>query len=455
VNVTKKVTPLEKSSVKITLTIPKEDVHAEYQTLVNDYCKKLQLPGFRKGKVPREVLERKYGESLKGEAVSVIIEKAVGQVFDDAELPRGERPLPYSRPELSETPTLDFDNDLEFSLVYDVLPTVSVGNWKGLSVEVPYAEISDEDISRELEEIRERNAVVLDRDDDAAAQINDIVTVDYCELDDAGEPLPDSERDNFAFTLGSGNNAYNFDDDVIGMKKDETKEFAKAYPADLPASPFAGKTIKLRLTLTSIKEKKLPNLDDDLAQDVDEKYNTLDDLKNSIRERLETRLNERLKEIKIHSLLEKIMESAPVTLPESMVNMELASRWRSMARRAGITPEQAVEMMAAGGKDPEAIQNEWRPDAEHALHSRFIVETLMEQEKIEASDEELEKEFEAMAARAKTPIEKIKEYYEKEDAQEYLKDEIRERKFFDILLAENTVKSGKKETFRDIMDFVD
>ena len=452
-NVTKKITPLEKSSVRLALTIPKEDVHAEYQTLVNDYCKNLQLPGFRKGKVPREVLERKYGEDLKREAVGAIIEKAIAQVFDDPELPRQERPLPYSRPELGGEPALDFDNDLEFSLVYDVLPAVSVGAWKGLSVEAPYAEISDEDINRELEQVRERNAIVLDRDDEAAAGNSDIVTVDYWELDDNGETLPGTERGDFAFTLGSENNVYHFDDEIIGMKKDETKEFVKTYPADFDDAERAGRTIKLRVTLKSIKEKKLPDLDDDLAQDVDEKYNTLDDLKNSIRERMEARLNERLKDLKINSLLEKIMESAPAVLPESMVQAELESRWRNMARRFGITPDKVTEMMAASGKDPEAIQNEWRPSAERALHSRLIIETLMEQEKINASDEELEKELETMAAETHTPIEEVKKYYQEEDARGYLKENIRERKFFDMLLAENTVKPGKKENYLDIVGY--
>ena len=452
-NVTKKFTPLEKSSVKLTLSIPKEDAQAEYQTLLNDYCKKLQLPGFRKGKVPREVLERKFGESLKGEALSVIIEKAVGEVFDDEELSRQERPLPYSRPELGETPALDFDKDLEFSLVYDVLPAITIGAWKGLTVEAPDAEISDEDIKRELEQLRERNAIVLDRDDDARAQNNDVVTVDYWELGDTGEPLPNGGRSDFAFTLGTGGNLYDFDDEIIGMKKGETKEFVKTYPADPPDVPLAGKTVKMRLTLKSVKEKKLPDLDDEFAQDVDEKFNTLDDLKNSIRERMETRLKQRLKDLKISSLLEKIMESAPVTLPESMVRAELEGRWRSTAKRFGLTVDKAMEMMEASGQSPEALQSEWRPAAARALHSRLIVETLMEQEKIEASDEEVEKELETMAAESNTPLDEFKKYYEEQNAHDYLKEDIRERKFFDILLAENTIKPEKKKKYLDIMGY--
>ena len=442
---------MEKSNVKLSLTIPKEDVCNEYRNLLKDYSAKVQIPGFRKGKVPQEILERKFGEGLKSEALGVIIEKAVSEVFDDKSLSRQEKPLPYSQPELGDKPELDFDKDLEFSLVYDVLPIVNIGKWKGLTVEAPDAEISDDDINRELEEIRERNAVVLERDDDAAAQSSDIATVDYWELDDNNEPIPNMEQLNFACTLGTGSYTDNFDNEIIGMKKGETKEFVKSFPADAPNTQFAGQTKKMRLTLKSIKEKQLPNLDDELAQDVDEKYQTLNDLKNSIRKRLETRLAHKLREIKISKLLEKIMETSPVVLPESMVRVELEGRWRNIAKRYGVTIEKIIEMMAASGKTPEDIQNEWRPSAEKALHSRLIIETLIEQEKLTVSDEDAEKEIESMAAEAGMPFEDFNKYYEEQNMMEYLKEEIKERKIFDLLLAENTIKPDKKEKYPDIM----
>ena len=454
-DVTKKFTPLEKSNVKLVLTVPKDNVQNEYQALIKDYSNKIQIPGFRKGKVPREVLERKFGDGLKKEAMGVIIEKAITEVFEDQGLSRHEKPLPYAQPELGEVPELDFDKDLEFSLVYDVLPKVEVAQWKGLTAEVPEVTISDDDINRELEEVRERNAIVLDKDDDATAQNHDIVTVDYWELDENNEPLPHGERLDFAYTLGTGGNAYDFDDEIIGMKKGETKEFTKAYPADpesnFDESPFAGKTKKMRLTLKLIKEKKLPDLDDDLAQDVDEKFKTLDDLKSNIRQRLDTRLQNRIKDLKVSKLLETIMEAAPLTLPESMVRVELEGRWRNMAQRYGITVDKIKEMMAMTGKNADEIQGEWRPVAEKALHSRLIVETLMEQEKIEVSDDDLEKELELAAAEANTPLEDFKKYYQEENAREYLIEDIKERRFFDILLAENTIKTGNKANYLDIM----
>ncbi|GHV65599.1 trigger factor [Spirochaetia bacterium] len=450
--VSKEITRLEHSSVKLTLTVGKDDVRSQYDELLRDYRKNLQLPGFRKGKVPQEVLVRKFGEALKGEALGTIIEKSVTEVFQDESLSREDRPLPYSQPQIQdEPPKLDFDTDLTFSVVYDVLPKVTVGKWKGLEAEAPEAVVSDEDISRELETIRDRNAIVLDRDDGVAAAKDDVVTVNYSEIGPDGAVLPNSERQDFVFTLGTGYNIYKFDDEITGMKKGETRDIDKTYPADFEDTTLAGQTKKIRVTLTALKERKLPDLDDDLAQDVDEKFKTLDDLKNNIKERLGRTLDRRLRDIKINNLLEKIVADTPLEIPESMVRIELDSRWRNLARRFGTTVEEITKIMGGTGKTAEQIQDEWRPDAVKALHSRLIVETLMEELKLEASDEEVEKQVETLAQEENAPLDEVKKYYEQETMKEYLKEDIKERKLFDILLKENTIKPGKKENYLDLM----
>ena len=326
-----------------------------------------------------------------------------------------------------------------------------MGQCTGLEVEVPGAEITDEDLNRELEEIRERNAIVLDRDDSAQAQKDDVVTVDYFELDEAGETLPGSGRQDFVFTLGSGYNIYKFDDDITGMKKGETKEFTKTFPGDFSDSSLAGQTKRLRVTLTALKEKQLPGLDDDLAQDVDEKFNTLEDLKNSIRARLEKNLQRRLKEIKINKLLEKIMENTPVIIPESMIRVEIEGRLRNLARQFNTSSENVMKMLSQSGGGLDNIEKEWRPGDEKALHSRLIVETLIEERKLEAGDNEVETELETMAAETGTALEEFKKYYEQDNMKEYLKEDIKERKLFDLLLAENTVKAGEKAKYLDLV----
>ena len=443
--VSKEITRLEKSNVKLSITIPKDDVRGQYNDMLKEYSKNMQMPGFRKGKVPREVLERKFAEALKNDALGRIIESALKDIFSEENLPRNERPLPYSAPELQEEPKLDLEQDLQFSVVYDVLPDVKINQWKSIKVDYPYAEVGDDDINRELEEIRERNAIVMDRDEEAAAQNGDVVTIDYQIYEENGEAHADMQRKDFAFTLGSGTNVYKFDEDIIGMKKGETKEFDKTFTDDPIVASVAGKTRKVRITLTSLKEKKLPDLDDDLAQDVDEKYSTLDDLKNSIREKLNKNLDLRLREKKISELLKKIMENTPVVIPESMIKAEVEGRWRRLARYYNTSAETLIKMMSGSEKETE-----WRDAAEKALHSRIIIETLLEEQKIEVRDEDVDREFQRMAEDNGVEVDEVKKHYN-EDAVLNLKEDIREQKINDILLAENNFKPGKKENYLDFM----
>jgi len=445
VAITKELKRLEKSNVSLSITIPKEEVRSRYNEMVEEYTKEMQLPGFRKGKVPREVLERKYGEALKDDALGRVMESAIQEIFQDESLPRSERPLPYSSPELKDKPDFDFDKDLQFTVIYDVLPEVKIGQWKGLKVEYPYAEVEKKDIDKELEEIRERNAIVMDRDDSAAARKGDVVTIDYQFFDENGEKSPDMHRKDFIFTIGSETNIYKFDDDIIGMKKGETKEFTKKFEKDFFDPAVAGSSRKIQVTLTALKEKKLPDLDDDLAQDVDEKFKTLDDLKNSIKDKLTKSLEYRLREKKLSELLKKIMENTPVVLPESMIRAEVEGRWRRLARYYNMSAETIAQMMSGDEKSKE-----WREAAEKALHSRIILETLMEDEKIEVSDEDVELEFKSIAEASNAQIDEVKKHYN-EEAIFYLKEDIREKKITDLLFAENSLKQGKKENYLDFM----
>jgi trigger factor len=448
--VTKEITKLEHSSVKLTLTVGKDDVRSEYDALLAEYAKNVQIPGFRKGKAPKNVLVRKFGDAFKEEVLGKVIEKSTAQVFEDESFPKENRPLPYSSPQIEDKPSLDPEQDLQFSLVYDVFPKVQVGQWQDLEVEIPDVSISDEDLNRELEAVRERNAFVQDKDDGEEAALGDVVTVNYCETDGKGEALAETERQDFVFTLGSLYNPYKFDDELKGMKKGETREFEKTWPADSDDKELAGKTKKLRVTLTVLKVKRLPELDDELAQDVDEKFSTLEDLKNDIRERLNKDLDNRLRGIKISRLLERVVENTPAEIPESMIRLELDSRWKNLARRFDTDAEGLYKKL--GGADAaRTIIDKWKPDAKLALHSRLIVETLIEDLKLEASDEETDREIETRAASAGGSAGEVRKFYEQEQAREYLKEEIKEQKFYDRFLLENTIKPGKKEKYLDLI----
>lgn len=440
--VTKKIEKLENSSVKLTVTIGKADVAASYNEVVAKYAKNIQIPGFRKGKVPVSVLERKYGDALKNDAVSEIVEKALGDIFEEMDKNKSDdRPLPYSQPTIDDIPLLDTTKDLTFAVKYDVFPKVEVKNFDGIEIKVPEVKITDDDLKEELEAIRQRNAMVLDKKDDEAVSKDDIVTVNYCELDDKDAEIAGSQRQDFVFTVGTEQNIYKFDNEIIGMKKGETKDLTKE---------VEGENKKVRVTVTAVKVRNVPELDDELAQDVSDKYNNLEDMKNDIKKNLETALENKLKEIKSNSLLEQLVEKNPVELPASMVKAELDSRFRMMAQQFQTTTEQLEKMLTSAGQKKEDMLTQWTGDAEKMLKSRIIVESLLKEKDISVTAEEIEAEYEKIAAGAGVSVEEVKKHYEDPRSKEYLEDEAKEQKLYTMLFDQVKVSKGDKKTFADL-----
>ena len=442
VKVTKKIEKLENSSVKLTVTIGKADVAASYNEVVAKYAKNIQIPGFRKGKVPVSVLERKYGDALKNDAVSEIVEKALGDIFEEMDKNKSDdRPLPYSQPTIDDIPLLDTTKDLTFAVKYDVFPKVEVKNFDGIEIKVPEVKITDDDLKEELEAIRQRNAMVLDKKDDEAVAKDDIVTVNYCELDDKDAEIAGSQRQDFVFTVGTEQNIYKFDNEIIGMKKGETKDLTKE---------VEGENKKVRVTVTAVKVRNVPELDDELAQDVSDKYNNLEDMKNDIKKNLETALENKLKEIKSNSLLEQLVEKNPVELPASMVKAELDSRFRMMAQQFQTTTEQLEKMLTSAGQKKEDMLTQWTGDAEKMLKSRIIVESLLKEKDISVTAEEIEAEYEKIAAGAGVSVEEVKKHYEDPRSKEYLEDDAKEQKLYTMLFEQVKVSKGGKTTFAEL-----
>ncbi|NLK45992.1 MAG: trigger factor [Treponema sp.] len=446
-NVTKKIEKIEHSAVELTVTIPQADLSKEYNQLLAKYAKSAQIPGFRKGHVPSSVLERKFGESLKSEAVADVIEKTLGDIFDEDDF---QKPLPYSQPTLKETPDLTIDKDLTFTVVYDIMPEIKDINMENIEIEVPVVTITDSELQEELKTIQERNALVVDKKDNDVAAKDDIATINYCELDENNNIVSGSEREDFVFTLGSGQNLFELDNDVIGMKKGETKEVSKKYKKDHPHEELAGTTKKIRVTLTALKLRNLPELDDELAQDVSEKFKTLDDLKADIKKNLENALENRLNEIKTTALIEKLVEKNSIDLPVSMCDAELNSRWRMMARQFQTTTEQLEKIITSSGQTKEKMLEEWKPDVEKALKGGLIIEQLLKDKNISVTDEEIEAEFSKIAEKANVSVEEVKKHYADKQSKEYLVDNLKEQKLYNELFEKVKIKKGEKKTFADL-----
>ncbi len=444
----KEFTSLEKSAVKLTVTINKKDVEEAYTSTLNKYVKNAQIPGFRKGHVPTKILEQKYGDALKADTLGELIDSSLGEIFDNE---TENRPLPYAQPVMEKVPELDLSKDLVYSVTYDTFPKVTVKEFGGITVKEPQVTIGEAEIKEELKGMQERNAIVMDKKDATVAK-DDIVTINYCELDDDGKEIKDSKREDFVFTVGTGENIYKIDDEIIGMKKDETKSITKKYAKDDSDPNLAGKTKKISVTVKAVKIRDLPKLDDDFAQDCNEKYKTLDDMKEDIKKNMETAKNRKLKELKNNSLLSQLVEKNPFDIPQSMIDAELAGRWNMMAQQFQTSPEQLEKMITASGQTKEAMLKEWTGDSEKMLKSRIIVDSLIRERNISVTPEEIEAEYVKIAEEGGMTVEEVKKHYEDPRSKEYLIDDAKENKLFDELYKEIKVSKGDKVSFKDLFE---
>ncbi len=448
---TKEITKLEHSAAKLTVTVAKKDVEESYKSTLGKYVKQVQIPGFRKGHVPANVLERKYGEQIKLEAAGDLIDNVLNEIFQD-EKETENRPLPYAQPRMDEMPAFDSSKDFTFTVTYDVFPSVEVKDFNGISVKEPQVSVGDAEVAEELKGIQERNAAVMDKKDGEKAEKDNIVTIDIAEIGDDGKEIASTKRAGFTFTIGTKENVYKIDDEIIGMKNGETKEISKKYPKTEADKELAGTTKKYSVTVKQIKVRTLPALDDDLAQDVSDKYKTLADLKADILKNLNTAKDRRIKEMKVNSLLEQLIEKNKFEIPESMLQAELNGRWAQMAQQFQTSPEDLERMITASGQKKEDMLTQWTGDAEKMLKSRIIVDSLMKAKNISVTPEEVEDAYKALAESNGVSVEDVKKHYADPRSKEWFIDDVKEQKLYDDIFKQIKVSKGDKIAFADLFN---
>ncbi|OQY31978.1 MAG: trigger factor [Spirochaetaceae bacterium 4572_59] len=442
----KNVEKLENSSVKLSITVGKEYASREYKDLLSKYAKEVQMKGFRKGKVPSSVIERKFGEGIREEAAANLMDKALKAVIEEVE----EKPLGYDYPEVQGKPELDPESDFSFDLVYDTFPEVKFGEYKGLEINERQVKILKKHENEELEKIQDQNSVVMDKTDETVEE-NNIITIDYCEMEGKDE-IADTRREDFVFTVGTGYNLYKIDKQVVGMKKGEEKIIRKRFKEDFENKDLAGRNISLKIKVKAVKEKQMPELDDELAQDVNEKFETLEDLRKDIKQQLKDKASDKLKNEKIEQLVDKLLESSDITLPASMIKAELENNWKNFLQQSQTQEEQMLQFLQMQGQTKEQMLENWKEAAEKSLKSQLIFNKIIEDEKIEASDDEMNKEIEKQAEMYNMSVEDLKKSFGEAGLKEYLSNDLKQKKLIDFLLENATVsKDAEKIDYTDLM----
>ena len=393
---------LEHNMAKLTITVSAEEVEKALQAAYLKQRSKISLPGFRKGKVPRQMIEKMYGpEVFYDEAANHMISEAYGKAYDECEL------------EIASQPTIDVvqlekGKDFIFTAEVAVKPEVKLGEYKGLKVDKVSTRVMQKEVDEEIEKERERNARTVEVTD-RAVQDKDIVTLDFEGFVD-GVAFEGGKGENYPLTIGSGAFIPGFEEQLIGAEIDKETEVKVTFPEEYQAKELAGKEAVFKCTVHEIKAKELPELDDEFASEVSEETETLEDYKAEVKAKIKERKENEGKEKKENQAVEQAVANAEINLPAPMVDLQAKQMADDFARRImqqGMSVEQYFQFT---GLNEEKMMEELKPQAEKRIRTRLVLEAIVAAENIEVSDERLDEELQKMADSYQMEVEKLKEF---------------------------------------------
>ena len=393
---------LEHNMAKLTITVSAEEVEKALQAAYLKQRSKISLPGFRKGKVPRQMIEKMYGpEVFYDEAANHMISEAYGKAYDECEL------------EIASQPTIDVvqlekGKDFIFTAEVAVKPEVKLGEYKGLKVDKVSTRVMQKEVDEEIEKERERNARTVEVTD-RAVQDKDIVTLDFEGFVD-GVAFEGGKGENYPLTIGSGAFIPGFEEQLIGAEIDKETEVKVTFPEEYQAKELAGKEAVFKCTVHEIKAKELPELDDEFASEVSEEAETLEDYKAEVKAKIKERKENEGKEKKENQAVEQAVANAEIDLPAPMVDLQAKQMADDFARRImqqGMSVEQYFQFT---GLNEEKMMEELKPQAEKRIRTRLVLEAIVAAENIEESDERLDEELQKMADSYQMEVEKLKEF---------------------------------------------
>ena len=416
------------NEVKLEITIEAEKFDEAIKKVYFKSAKYFNIPGFRKGKAPMQIVEKYYGkeifyEDAFNEVVAEEFEKALKENNIEA----------VSRPDIDIT-QIGKGQDLIFTAIVQTKPEAELGKYKGIEIKKIEYNVTDHDIEHELGHMQEKNSRLVSIDN-RAVENGDITVIDF-EGSIDGVPFEGGKAEKHELEIGSGAFIPGFEDQVIGMKIDEEKDIKVKFPEEYFSKDLAGKDAVFKVKLHEIKKKELPELDDEFAKDVSE-FDTLDELKKSIREKIETQNAERVKYETQDAVIKAVCENTKVDIPSGMIELETDNMLKDIETRLsyqGLKLDQYFKMM---GKTEEEVRKEYEPQAIEAIKSRLTLEAVIAKEKIVASDEEIDEKIKEMAKNYGKKEEEIKD---NENIRNYIKQGIESEKAINFLVDNAKIK---------------
>lgn len=419
------VEKLEKNMAKLTIQVPAEEVAKAEQRAYNKSKSQITVPGFRKGKAPRQMIERIYG-------ADIFMEDAVNDLLPEAY----EAAVKESGLEIVSRPQIDYEQaehgkDLIVTAMVATKPEVTLGKYKGLKVERTKVEVSEDEINGRLSQEQEKNAVLKDVDD-RPVQDGDTIRLNYAGSVD-GVAFAGGTAEDQQLVIGSGQFIPGFEEQMVGMKIEEEKDITVTFPEEYHAKDLAGKEAVFHVKVLSISVKELPELNDEFASEVSE-FDTLEAFKEDIKAKLLARKEEEAKADLENKVLEKAVEGATMEIPDAMIASQAEDMVNEFGERLQMQGLKLEQYLRYTGMSMSQIVDQYKDQAKKRIEGRLVLEAIVEAEKIEITEEDRAKGIQELADRYGMEVDKVKDFFDEESMKNYDKD-LATQKALDLIVS--------------------
>ncbi|GAB1612621.1 MULTISPECIES: trigger factor [Mammaliicoccus] len=409
----------------LTVTVPKEEVDKGLDKAFKKVVKQINVPGFRKGKMPRPLFEQRFGvESLYQDALDFILPEAYGNAVEEAEI------NPVDRPEIDVT-QMEKGKELIFEATVTVEPEVELGEYKGLAIEKQDREVTDEEFEEALNDAVSRQAELTVKDGEIAE--GDVANINFDGYVD-GEAFEGGQAEGYDLEIGSGSFIPGFEEQLIGLKANDSKDVVVTFPEEYHAEELAGKEATFKTEINEVKGKEVPELDDELAQELDESVKTVDEYKEKLRKDLEEAKVNQADATEKEEAITKASDNATVDIPEAMINTELDRMMQEFEQRISQQGLNLDLYYQFSGQSEEELKAQMKEDAEKRVKTNLTLRAIADAENIEISDEDVEAELTKMSEQFGLSVEDIKSTLGNNDI---LVNDLKIQKVIDLLVNES------------------
>ncbi|MBP9021295.1 MAG: trigger factor [Syntrophobacterales bacterium] len=417
---------------RFSFDVPWVDVKGELDAAYREIGTKAKVKGFRTGRIPRSVLEAYYKAEAEGEAISSIVSRVYWEAVEKNDI------IPISEPVVDQK-GIEKDKNFAFTVTVEVKPSIEPKDYIGIEVEKEEPVVRDEDVNERLEGLRRMYSTLEELKEDRGVRDGDFATIDFEGTLD-GVLRDDLKAQDYVLEVGSKRFVPGFEEQLVGVRRGETKELRIAFPEDYHRRDYAGKEVIFKVTVKEVKEKVLPALDENFVKNF-EKYESLEDIKADIRKSLEAEKEAASKSAVEKAVIGKLLESNPVEAPESIVEKQVRSMIIDAQRRMtanGIDRERAAEL-AAG------MRSGFKDEAERMVKTSLILDSIARKENIEVDDRDIDERLKRVSEHYGEDVESVRRLYEKNDLLERLRGDIREEKTLDFVLGKAKINVKKAE----------